>query len=161
MMAAAPFARAFAAPWPAADAAAGAPWPASALAAWPASAWPAPAWPAPWQAQPAQTGGAPAAVEQRTLADEFVRGFVTSGLLAALQSQGYQPRLDRRTLRLAVQGGAALASGVAAMRALRGTQYAQALLSVAAGAAAVAAAEYFLQTPHPSNQETAHGQEPD
>ena len=145
MMAAAPFARAFAAPWPAADAAAGAPWPASALPAWPASAWPAPAWPAPWQAQPAQTGGAPAAVEQRTLADEFVRGFVTSGLLAALQSQGCQPRLDRRTLRLAV----------------RGTQYAQALLSVAAGAAAVAAAEYFLQTPHPSNQETAHGQEPD
>lgn len=161
MMAAAPFARAFAAPWPAADAAAGAPWPASALPAWPASAWPAPTWPAPWQAQPAQTGGAPAAVEQRTLADEFVRGFVTSGLLAALQSQGCQPRLDRRTLRLAVQGGAALASGVAAMRALRGTQYAQALLSVAAGAAAVAAAEYFLQTSHPSNQETAHGQEPD
>lgn len=90
MMAAAPFARAFAAPWPAADTAAGAPWPASALPAWPASAWPAPAWPAPWQAQPAQTGGAPAAVEQRTLADEFVRGFVTSGLLAALQSQGCQ-----------------------------------------------------------------------
>ncbi|AKU67956.1 hypothetical protein ADJ79_02590 [Ottowia sp. oral taxon 894] len=90
-----------------------------------------------------------------------MRGFVTSGLLAALQSQGCQPRLDRRTLRLAVQGGAALASGVAAMRALRGAQYAQALLSVAAGAAAVAAAEYFLQTPHPSNQETAHGQEPD
>ena len=161
MMAAAPFARAFAAPWPAADTAAGAPWRASALPTWPASAWPAPAWPAPWQAQPAQTGGAPAAVEQRTLADEFVRGFVTSGLLAALQSQGCQPRLDCRTLRLAVQGGAALASGVAAMRALRGTQYAQALLSVAAGAAAVAAAEYFLQTPHPSNQETAHGQEPD
>lgn len=150
MMAAAPFAPAFAAPWPA-----------SALPAWPASAWPAPTWPAPWQAQPAQTGGAPVAVEQRTLADEFVRGFVTSGLLAALQSQGCQPRLDRRTLRLAVQGGAALGSGVAAMRALRGTQYAQALLSVAAGAAAVAAAEYFLQTPHPSNQETAHGQEPD
>ena len=150
MMAAAPFAPAFAAPWSA-----------SALPAWPASAWPAPAWPAPWQAQPAQTGGAPVAVEQRTLADEFVRGFVTSGLLAALQSQGCQPRLDCRTLRLAVQGGTALASGVAAMRALRGTQYAQALLSVAAGAAAVAAAEYFLQTPHPSNQEPAHGQEPD
>lgn len=126
-----------------------------------------------WQAAPPVAwapANAPAAVlpavqpdSQRTLTDEFVRGFITSGVLAALQGQGCQPQLSRRTLRLAVQGGAALACGVAAMRALRDAQYPQALLGVAAGVAAVAAAEYLLQTPDITtdiNKEAAHGQEP-
>ncbi|MDO4905539.1 MAG: hypothetical protein Q4A16_08330 [Lautropia sp.] len=98
--------------------------------------------------RPAPLGrpGAPATWEpvQRTLTDEFIRGSITTGILAALQGPGPLGSLDRRTLRLALQGGAALAAGTAAAQAFRQARHGRALLAVAAGAAAVAATEHFL-----------------
>lgn len=85
----------------------------------------------------------------RRLTDEFIRGSITSGILAALQGQGQRAplSLDQRTLRLALQGGAALAAGTAAVQAVQQGQHGRALMAVAAGAAAVAAAEHFLKEP--------------
>lgn len=82
---------------------------------------------------------------QRVALDDFVRGALTAGMLAALQdaAQG-RPAMSRRTLRLALQGGAALAAGTAALHCLRAGQGARALLAVGAGCAAIAASEAAL-----------------
>lgn len=77
------------------------------------------------------------------IAHEFVRGTIASGLLAAMQNGA--PHWDRQTTRLALQGGAALATGVAATRAWQNGQTAQAVLSVAIGAGAVYALEKLLK----------------
>lgn len=74
---------------------------------------------------------------------EFVRGAITTGVLAAMQNGA--PHWNRQTTRLALQGGAALATGVAATRAWQNGQTAQALMSVAIGAGAVYALEKWLQ----------------
>ena len=42
---------------------------------------------------------------------DFIKGFVATGTLAAIQGRGTCPAIDRRTLRLALQGGVALAVG--------------------------------------------------
>lgn len=106
-----------------------------------------------WQAGPLSRGAAPA----RPLIDEFIKGSLTTGLLAALQHRNGQPLLDRRTLRLALQGGAALAAGTAAVQAIRQARHGQALLAVAGGAVAVAAAEHFLTSDAPPLQEDHDG----
>lgn len=96
----------------------------------------------------------------RRLSDEFIRGSISTGILAALQGQGQRPLLsfDQRTLRLALQGGAALAAGTAAVQAVRQGQHGRALMAVAAGAAVVAAAEHFLKEPA-LLKESSDGQE--
>jgi len=68
----------------------------------------------------------------------FARGFVVTGLLAALQG-GRRPGRD--VLRLALQGGAALAAGTMAASALGRRDYTAVAAAVAAGAAGVVAAE--------------------
>ncbi|MBQ9579046.1 MAG: hypothetical protein IJR28_05900 [Ottowia sp.] len=82
---------------------------------------------------------------QRVVADDFVCGALTAGMLAALQdtAQG-RPALSRRTLRLALQGGAALAAGTAALHSWRSGQHGRALLAVGAGCAAIAFGEAAL-----------------
>ncbi|MDO5103758.1 MAG: hypothetical protein Q4D91_12830 [Lautropia sp.] len=97
----------------------------------------------------------PVPVPPRSLTEEFVRGSITTGILAALQ--GRQASLDRRTLRLAVQGGVALAAGTAAVQAAREARHGQMLLAIAAGATAVAAAEHLLKE-EPISKELPHGQ---
>lgn len=85
-------------------------------------------------------GDAPAAV--------FARGFMVTGLLAAFQDRvgPAAPPFDaKRTLRHAVQGGAALTAGVFAAEALARGRYGRALALTAAGAAGVLAAEILLQ----------------
>lgn len=62
--------------------------------------------------------------------DGFVKGFASTGLLAALRDG----QDHRRVLRLALQGGTALAAASAAARALNRGSAVTALASLAAGA---------------------------
>lgn len=105
--------------------------------------WPVPAWS--WHTSRHASQPAVPFATQRPVLDEFIKGSLTTGLLAAMQHGNGQPLLDRRTLRLALQGGAALAAGTAAVQAIRQARHGQALLAVAGGALAVAAAEHFLK----------------
>lgn len=98
----------------------------------------------PWPYSLALPPAAPATPAARSISDEFLRGCITSGLLAALQNPGLKPRLDAHTLRLSLQGGAALAAGTAAIQSMRQGRPGRALFSVAAGVAAVAAAQHLL-----------------
>lgn len=78
----------------------------------------------------------------------FVRGFVATGLLAAVQDRAARrgARTERqRALRLALQGGAALAAGTVAAEALQGRDWALAATAVAAGALSVLTIERLLQ----------------
>lgn len=82
------------------------------------------------------------------LAVDFTRGFVATGLLSALQDRSARPdaRLEgRRTLRRALQGGAALAAGSAAAEALARRDAFAALLAVAGGAATIVTIEQLLR----------------
>ncbi|MDO4232414.1 MAG: hypothetical protein Q4D19_09795 [Lautropia sp.] len=84
---------------------------------------------------------------QRSIADEFIKGFVATGLLSSLQTRdaGKRAGFSQQSLRLAVQGGTALAAGTAAIQAMRAGRHGTALLAVAAGAAGVLAAERYLK----------------
>lgn len=93
---------------------------------------------------------------------DFVRGFVSSGLLCALQSQGKKaakPAGGREVLRRALQGGTALAAGTAAVTALQRRHYSGALLAVAGGAAGLIAIEYLLHEQACNDKEKDDGQE--
>jgi hypothetical protein len=79
-----------------------------------------------------------------TPAEIFARGFIAAGLLTAIQDRK-APADHRKTLRHAVQGGAALAAGVFAARALARRRYGMALGVAAVGAAGVWAAQALLQ----------------
>jgi hypothetical protein len=90
----------------------------------------------------------------------FARGFVASGLLAAIQGRSGTLPARIRVVRHAIQGGAALAAGSVAARAIRRRDYGQALAAVAAGATAMLAAERFLTpAPQPESMENGLGQE--
>ncbi len=95
-----------------------------------------------------------AALDVPTLATDFTRGAVATALLAALQGrwQGTAPS-GRQVLRLSLQGGAALAAGIATAESLRARDYGRALVALAGGLAGVAAAEMLLNT------ETRHSAE--
>lgn len=82
------------------------------------------------------------------LRGNFVRGFVATGLLAALQDGGVARTGDARAaLRSALQGGVALAAGGSAADALQRRNYNGALLAVAGGAAGVVAIDYLTRKP--------------
>lgn len=86
------------------------------------------------------------------LAGNFTRGMVATGLLVAIQdrwnqSQGGKPS-GKKVLRQAVQGGAALAAGIATAESLRRRDYVSALIALAGGAAGVVAAEILLNPDH-------------
>lgn len=90
------------------------------------------------------------------LAQDFTRGLVAAGLLAAIQDRRVGPAQPSpvRVLRLAVQGGAAIAAGAATARSLRQGDNLGALIALAGGAAAIFAAETLMATPTaPSPQE--------
>ncbi len=86
---------------------------------------------------------------------DFLQGFVSAGVLAAAQTRGLRPKADKRTLRLALQGGTALAAGKAAARAWQRRDLRQTLLAVAAGWAGVTVIDKLLQDN--INQEPGHG----
>ncbi|MDT3672171.1 MAG: hypothetical protein ROZ37_17760 [Aromatoleum sp.] len=84
------------------------------------------------------------------LRENFVRGFVATGLLAALQDGAAgtsRPGVARAALRSALQGGVALAAGSSAADALQKGNYNGALLAVAGGAAGVIAIDYLTRKP--------------
>ncbi|WP_051340262.1 hypothetical protein [Azospirillum halopraeferens] len=91
----------------------------------------------------------------------FTRGMVAAGLLAAIQdgnSPDAPPRGARRVLRLALQGGAALAAGSAAADALSTRDYPAALLALAAGTAGMVVIEHLLNPQSPAQpEEASHG----
>ncbi|TJZ79181.1 hypothetical protein [Chitiniphilus eburneus] len=75
------------------------------------------------------------------LTNQFVRGATAAGLLLAMQP----PRASgKAVLRHALRGGTALAAGVATANAVQRRAYGEALLSVALGAAGLAAIDYVL-----------------
>lgn len=88
---------------------------------------------------------------------DFIRGFVATGVLTAVQDQPARPRLDRRTLRRAMQGGSALAAGTYAVHAWRQGENGQALAGIAIGMAAVVTFEHLLQDQ--AAKERANGKE--
>lgn len=80
----------------------------------------------------------------------FVRGFVATGLLAALPADaaGKSSRKDRKVLlRQALQGGIALAAGSSAAGALQRRDYSAALAAVTGGAVGLIAVDYLLRKP--------------
>lgn len=91
------------------------------------------------------------------LTQDFLRGLVATGILSAIQRPGDKPRLDRRTWRLALQGGSALAAGSATARAWNEGRYGWALGSAALGVSAVLVIESLLQDKISKEQE--NGQE--
>lgn len=92
-------------------------------------------------------------------AEVFLRGFVATALLSALQGRaaGTTPPPWHKVLRHGIQGGAALAAGTRAAEAVARRDYRTGAAAVMAGAAAVMAAETALQIP--PTQENSLGQE--
>lgn len=88
----------------------------------------------------------------RTLGRDFVRGFVATGLLAAVQDRAarhgsHDSRAEaQRVLRLALQGGAALAAGTEAATALQQRDWTRAMTVTAVGALGVLAIERLMTT---------------
>lgn len=76
---------------------------------------------------------------------DFIKGFVATGTLAAIQARGTCPAIDRRTVRLALQGGLALATGAAVADAWRSGAAVRALGSAVLGIAALAVTEQLMQ----------------
>lgn len=71
----------------------------------------------------------------------FMRGFIAAGLVAATASEA---GMSREALRLALQGGTAMAAGIAGAHAIDRRDYGSALLAVAVGAAGLKAINYAL-----------------
>ncbi len=79
------------------------------------------------------------------VAADFARGAIAAGLLTAVQDRWTEGAKSNRLVACrAVQGGVALAVGIAAADGLRQGNYSRALLAVAAGMVGVAAAERVL-----------------
>jgi hypothetical protein len=74
----------------------------------------------------------------------FVRGFVAAGLLAAIQDAASPARDRRRLLRLALQGGGAMAAGVAVAEALDAGRPGAAASALVAGTCGLLAIEHLL-----------------
>jgi hypothetical protein len=86
----------------------------------------------------------PAPVEQ--LGNDFLRGMISTGLLLGVQQGGIRNKAAGiRVAARALQGGAALASAVAAANALQQGRSGRALGAVALGAASLAGIEYLLK----------------
>lgn len=87
----------------------------------------------------------PVAMPSRPVSGSFVQGFVATGLLMSIQDQPGRPTLDRRTLRRALQGGAALAAGRSAAQAWQHQDLGRALTALTLGAASVVVIEHFIK----------------
>ncbi len=97
----------------------------------------------------------PMVMPARPTSASFVQGFVATGMLASIQNRPGRPAVNRRALRLALQGGTALAAGTAAAQAWQRRDLTRALTAVALGAAGVAAIEHLIK----ETKENDDGQE--
>lgn len=99
---------------------------------------------------------------QAEVANNFMRGFVASGLLVSLQASRRHtvaPLSGKKILQHALQGGIAIAAGVASANTIQQRQYGQALLAIATGAAGIVAVEYLMDSPPIAKKDQAHEQE--
>jgi hypothetical protein len=80
----------------------------------------------------------------------FVRGFIAAGLVAGV---GVGSSTSKETLRLALQGGTAIAAGIAGANAIDRRDYGSALIAVAIGAAGLSAIDYLFTEPSSSKKE--------
>lgn len=89
----------------------------------------------------------PVKVKAGEMPANFVRGFVATGLLAALQEPAGRatPAAGRAVLKQALQGGTALAAGCAAADAWQRQDLRGVLIAVAGGAAGLAAIDYLAR----------------
>ncbi len=110
--------------------------------------------PTAYMAYPAAPG-TPLGTRAGPVPGAFVQGLVATGLLAAVQGRPGMPAMDRRALRLALQGGASLAAGSMAAQAWQQRDLSRALIAVTAGAASVAVIEKLMNT----SKESKDGQE--
>lgn len=115
----------------------------------------------------ARSGAEPSAVRSGNslAATFFLRGFVATGLLAALHEQqhcadGAVALSGRRILRQAVQGGMALAAGAVTTDAVQRREYRLAITAVAAGAVGLLVAEHLLATPQPGTPSLSASPQP-
>lgn len=93
------------------------------------------------------------------MTNQFLRGFATTGLLLAV-CPGERPPA-KQLLRHALRGGTALAAGVATANAIDRRDYGGAALSLALGAAGIAAIDALMEgacAPH-DDKEIGNGQE--
>ena len=85
----------------------------------------------------------------------FLRGAIAAGLLAAIA-----PEVGRQeAMRRALQGGTALAAGIASANAIDRRDYGSALLALAAGAAGLHAIDYLLPHSQPRKEDSTDEQE--
>ena len=84
----------------------------------------------------------PRAASQTT--EAFVKGLVTTGVLASIQNRSGRPVLDKLAVRRALQGGAALAAGTVAAQAWQRQDLGRALTAIALGAASVMVLEQWM-----------------
>jgi len=97
---------------------------------------------------------AAAALAPAELTSNFTRGAVAAGLVAAIQDRWSQGKpSNTKVLRLALQGGAALASGIATAESLRRGDVARAILALAGGTLGVVATEMLLNPSTPRSAE--------
>ncbi|MCW2274852.1 hypothetical protein GJ654_11210 [Rhodoblastus acidophilus] len=89
------------------------------------------------------------------LSNNFTRGLVATGLLTAIQNRAAGAPPNRAVARLALQGGFALAAGVATADSLRRQDYLSAALAIAGGVAGVMAVETLLAAEPPQMQQEA------
>lgn len=85
----------------------------------------------------------------------FLRGAISAGLLAAIA-----PEVGRReALRRALQGGTALAAGIAGADAIDRRDYGTALLALAAGTAGLCAIDQLFSNSPSHQDDSTHEQE--
>ncbi|THF63259.1 hypothetical protein [Pseudothauera rhizosphaerae] len=103
----------------------------------------------------------PAVAGTPVIERSFVRGFVASACLSAIQGGQRSPSSAevRRVLRYALQGGTALAAGAGAAAAIERRDYTGALVAAAVGAAGVFVIERMLRDAAQRSQEKHDGQE--
>ncbi|MDR0701537.1 MAG: hypothetical protein LBF61_03855 [Azoarcus sp.] len=82
-------------------------------------------------------------LSQRNAANDFVRGALASGIVAAI-ARNDAPRLDRAAARAALQSGVVLAAVTIAADALQQRRYFRAALAAAGAAASVYALQSLL-----------------
>jgi hypothetical protein len=88
-------------------------------------------------------------------AEAFVKGLVTTGVLASIQNRPVRPALDKLAVRRALQGGAALAAGTVAAQAWQRQDLGRALTAIALGTASVMVLEQLMK----ETKEKQDGQE--
>ena len=86
----------------------------------------------------------------------FVRGFVASGLITAVNSNSGR---RQETLKNALKNGTAMATGTAAANAIDQRNYSAALLSIAIGIIGLNAIDRLLPNPQPKKKEDLNEKE--